>query len=314
MTGLQENKGFDKTVRAQTCLTPKNILVDNPSDNWKLSDCTTSTPELDESRVIIHMVDGTHKIYCYPYNISIEGGPEQPCPMNSFILESYAKFTIGNIRHLGNLYETNITRRTRSATYENRTMTIYESLDDDFDQTCEVNPETDSRANPHRTVVINLGSPDDDADKGRRFKRSPIAPPSISNSISAPTLIRTNPSEESTERPRIKAGETLRELSKNINFSLDAIRAGVEKLPGRLNFTQPDFDTIIDLPINMLNDSYHWIIEHLKSITSVIGFLTGCMIFVLIMPLVELIFFGIKAAKYQSLYGLVQQKEHHGES
>jgi hypothetical protein len=296
MTGLQENKVFDNTVRAQTCLT-KNAKTDNPLDSWRITECSTTKPTPDESRVIIHMVDGIHKIYCFPFTITIEDGPEQPCPMSSFILESYAKFTIGNIRHIGNLYDTNITRKTRSVKHNNETYTIYSSLDDDFDQVCESNPDLDNRGNPHKTIVIELGSPDNDPDKGRRFKRSPIAPPSISNSISVPTLIRTGSTDETTERPRIRAGETLRELSKSMNFSLDAIKAGVQNLPGKLNFTRPDFDTIIDLPINALNDGYHWIIAHLKSISSLVGFMTGCMIFVMIMPLVELIFFGIKFIK-----------------
>jgi len=300
MTSLQENKVFDKTVRAQTCLTPKNEMIDNPSEIWKPINCTTSPPIPDESKVIIHMVDGAHKIYCYPYNITIDDGPEQPCPKNSFILESHARFAIGNIKHSGTIYDTNITRRTRSTRHENKTMEIYASMDDDFEQKCEHFIEPDSRTNPLPTPEIHLGSPDTEeeiAEKGRRFKRSPMPPPIISNSMGPPAIVRTSPVEEPTEKPRIRIGEKLRGLSKNLNFSLDAFKDRVSKLPGSLNFTQPDFDTLIDTPINLINDTYTWIIAHIKSLTTMAGFLTGCMVFVMIMPIVELIFLGIKIAK-----------------
>ena len=50
-------------------------------------------------------------------------------------------------------------------------------------------------------------------------------------------------------------------------------------------------------PVNLVSDGYKWLVHHLKSLATAVGLLTTSMVFVMIMPLIELVVVGVKAAK-----------------
>ena len=113
--GLNEASTFRNAVRTQMCLETKNDLhyPGNRSELWAREGCTQGAQRI-EKRIQIQSIDGAHKIYCFPYDIEIEG-ETIPCPNFAFILEAHANYKIGNITHNGALISTSVTRTVRSA-------------------------------------------------------------------------------------------------------------------------------------------------------------------------------------------------------
>jgi hypothetical protein len=108
---LDEDRTYNHAVRAQMCLDPMSTFhnATNTSTSWLQEDCKLKEEMLDK-RVQIHEIDGVHKIYCYPFNIEIEGEVKS-CPNSAFILAAHSNYKIGNITHQGDFIVTTVTRQ-----------------------------------------------------------------------------------------------------------------------------------------------------------------------------------------------------------
>ena len=110
LTKLDEKRVSHKTVRAQTCIGSKNLY--EKDEVWEQQICTSELP-MDPERIQITEQEGTHRIYCYPFKIEIEGISEQ-CPIVPFTLPGYVNYNIGNISHSGSFIDASATRHVRS--------------------------------------------------------------------------------------------------------------------------------------------------------------------------------------------------------
>ena len=107
---LDERRVYNKAVRAQTCVGPKYPL--NENEAWEKDECTLQ-PSCNQTRIQIIELEGAHKIYCYPFNIEIEG-ELQPCPITPFLLDGHKNYKIADVKHLGIVIDASINRQIRS--------------------------------------------------------------------------------------------------------------------------------------------------------------------------------------------------------
>ena len=108
---LDERRFHNIAVRAQTCVSPKYPLADNEA--WGNEECVSQLP-CNQTRIQIVELEGAHKIYCYPFNIEIEG-ESQPCPILPFLLEGHLNYKIADVSHVGITIGAFINRQIRSA-------------------------------------------------------------------------------------------------------------------------------------------------------------------------------------------------------
>ena len=102
MTELTENNINGNSVRDQFCVDDK----DKMKAVWDNEQCSMR-PEAVKRVIQDKEVYGMHRIYCFPYNITIEN-ESQPCPDHVFELESKTTYAISNLRHTGIAYSGNI--------------------------------------------------------------------------------------------------------------------------------------------------------------------------------------------------------------
>jgi len=113
VTGLHEDRVYQLAVRSQTCSSQRDELSSEESgkDLWKTESCSPAAPR-NESRIQIYDINGVHKIYCYPFEIKIEGATLQ-CPNGSFALEGHANYKISGIIHSGEFVDRTVARQLR---------------------------------------------------------------------------------------------------------------------------------------------------------------------------------------------------------
>lgn len=97
--------------------------------------------------------------------------------------------------------------------------------------------------------------------------------------------------------PKIKVGETLANLTGSMNTTSTRIKESLKFLPDKFNITRANFDSFLDTPFNLINKSLEQIIDYVKSLGTVLGILSTIMIFIIIMPAVELIMIGLRIAR-----------------
>lgn len=98
MTEVVEWATDGESVRAQYCASKEDEIKSDGS-LWEPETCT---PVPHSSKRIIQdkEVNGLHRIYCYLYNITIEG-EHMPCPDHVFELEGRTTYRIANMEHSG---------------------------------------------------------------------------------------------------------------------------------------------------------------------------------------------------------------------
>lgn len=247
---IKNGKTEHKSIRGQNCLEPGNEVHSplNRSKLWIEDSCTKSMSNLND-HIQIDEIDGMHKIYCYPSMIKLDEG-QWPCPNSPFIIEGFANYTIGNITHNGDLIDTRVTRKARSAS-------------------------------------TRLGG---------RIKRSPVQA-TVSASTIAPTTQMRSTTEPTTMAPRTKIGQSLKVLTSQMNMTLMKIKESINLLPGKFNITKIDLDSFLLAPYKTLSDGFEHISTYIKSLGSVLGVLTAVVMFIMIMPILELAMLGIKIVK-----------------
>lgn len=87
-----------EVIRYQTCRN-KEEEMKYLGIIWNQDSCTKTTPQI-RRRISMYEINGMHRIYCYPFNITIDG-IEHQCPDHPFELESRRTFTVMNMYHLG---------------------------------------------------------------------------------------------------------------------------------------------------------------------------------------------------------------------
>ncbi|CAA2962421.1 Hypothetical predicted protein [Olea europaea subsp. europaea] len=98
---------LEGSVRGQYCSGKEDEMRDDIT-LWKRDVCQEKVhPRKDH--IQDKELNGMHKIYCYPYNISIEGA-HQPCPEYPFELPGRTTYRIANLEHYGAYVENEIVK------------------------------------------------------------------------------------------------------------------------------------------------------------------------------------------------------------
>ena len=86
-------------VRSQTCASKEDELKISGDNLWAVEECSKN-PQLSKRKIQDKEVYGLHRIYCYPFNITIENSTF-PCPDQPFELEGHTTYRIANLEHVG---------------------------------------------------------------------------------------------------------------------------------------------------------------------------------------------------------------------
>lgn len=86
-------------VRYTTCETERESISGEELYKWKQDSCEDEVHP-HRQRIQARSINGMHKIYCYPFNITIDD-KTTPCPDYPFELDSSENYRIANIHHLG---------------------------------------------------------------------------------------------------------------------------------------------------------------------------------------------------------------------
>ena len=92
-------------VRAQSCAS-KDEELKNEGDLWREEMCEQH-PQPTKRRIQDREINGLHRIYCFPYNITVEK-ETFPCPDYVFELEGRKTYQIANLEHWGSLVERDV--------------------------------------------------------------------------------------------------------------------------------------------------------------------------------------------------------------
>lgn len=145
---------------------------------------------------------------------------------------------------------------------------------------------------------ITRSSDNKTAPSSRRHKRSPVSVPTVMNApITTTTSKPMMPDSIPAGPPPMKIGETLRNITGQMNITLAKIRESIKLLPGKLNITRANFDTIFDAPMKYITSGFDQLSIYIKSIGSMMVMLSVVVVFIMIMPALELIMIGLKVAK-----------------
>lgn len=93
---------IDQSIRSQTCRDEDDQLH-NLGSMYTQDSCTPEVLHI-KKRISTYEVNGIHHIYCYPFNITIEG-QERCCPDHIFQLEGRRSYSIANFNHIGRYVE-----------------------------------------------------------------------------------------------------------------------------------------------------------------------------------------------------------------
>ena len=253
-------------VRAQTCVnsTFENITNHENIENWLIEDCTDEA-ELNEERIQIQHISGVHKIYCYPYNITI-GNETQPCPNSTFMLESHYPYQIGSINHEGAFIDMAMTRGMRSRRSTRRLR------------------------RKRRSPIVHQPTTSDPLRTTTHITTSTTTTPS-------PTPTTTQASTKTKPDGRIDIYKTLGKLQATMEIKANKFREKIKKLPEALNMTRSYILDFIEEPIHAITDSLEWLGEVIRSLGVTVGTIGAlCMIIVLV-PVLEMVLIGIRIIK-----------------
>ena len=237
---LDDRRALNGAVRAQNCIGSKYPLGE---DTWERESCTNEAPR-DSDRIQINDLDGLHKIYCFPFNINIEGESE-PCPIAPFVLPGHVSYNIGNLSHSGSYVDASVTRHVRSTS------------------------------------------------RRKRLKRSPVV------SIVTTTTTTQAPTKP-TEPTRAKQHEIVKTIDKftsRVNASIEKIQRVMNKITGPLNITRAQFESILNEPFDILRGAASSLMDFFKTMGTTIGIMSGIMMMIALVPMLELIIIGLKIAK-----------------
>lgn len=118
----------------------------------------------------------------------------------------------------------------------------------------------------------------------KRTKRSPIVTQSTDNS----------PSSTTRDSSKLKVGEVLSNLSSSLNITLVRIKDTVKGLPQQVNLTQADLDDLFTNPFGVLTDGLAQITQYIKTIGATLGLLSGVLLVLMLVPLIEVALVCIK--------------------
>lgn len=139
-----------------------------------------------------------------------------------------------------------------------------------------------------------------------RRKRSPVSSQHITTPMPTQppttivTIIEQTPIPEAKVLPKtskMSIGETLGNYSAHMNVTLSRLKATIKGLPTSLNLTSANFGSFISAPFDILTDSFQYIAGLMKSLSFGFGILSTVLMFVIMMPLIEIIILGLKIAK-----------------
>lgn len=94
-----------------------------------------------------------------------------------------------------------------------------------------------------------------------------------------------------------KIGDTLKNLTGQMNSTIARIKDSIKLLPGKFNLTKVDLESIFDAPFDFISNSFVQIADFLKSMTSIVGVMTVAICIVLIIPALEVVMIGFKLAQ-----------------
>lgn len=129
----------------------------------------------------------------------------------------------------------------------------------------------------------------------RRQKRSPM--PAMTTVTSHSTTKQANTEAQTTEPLKSKHSSILGNLTRQMDGTIARIQGTLKLIPNKLNITKANFDSFLESPFEQISDGFDAIVDYVKSIGSVVGLLTGLMVFILIMPALELVMIGLKIAR-----------------
>lgn len=237
---LDEKRVLNGAVRAQTCTGSKYPLGEG---TWEREGCTSEAPR-DSDRIQINDLDGLHKIYCFPFDIDIEGESE-PCPMAPFAIPGHVNYNIGNLSHSGSFIDTEVTRHIRSTS------------------------------------------------RHKRSKRSPVG-------LAVTTTTTTQGPTKPTDPPPAKQHEIVKTIDKytgRVNASIAKIQTVMKRITGPLNITRAQFESIFNEPLDLIGGTVTSLMDFLKTMGVTIGIMSGIMMMIALVPILELIIVGLKVAK-----------------
>lgn len=98
-------------VRSQLCVAHEDLMKINTEKLWLKDNCLANATR-DERRVQDREYKGLHRIYCYPFNITIENQTHY-CPDHPFELEGKTTYSVANLEHQGGTFNKEITQTSK---------------------------------------------------------------------------------------------------------------------------------------------------------------------------------------------------------
>lgn len=135
--------------------------------------------------------------------------------------------------------------------------------------------------------------------KLKRIKRSPVESSETTTTVATPTTTKaTIPSLPTTTVSPTKSSimSTLTNLTSRMDVTIQNLKEKLSKIPG-LNITRTDIDLILEHPLDALKNSVDSIVEYIKTFGSSIGLVGICLVAIMIMPMLEIIFIGVRLVK-----------------
>lgn len=111
MTEAVENMIADGAVRSQVCRNSDDEFKPKVDDLFQKETCQ-SAPSLNKRRIQDREFHGLHRIYCYPFNITVNNHTT-PCPDYPFELSGGTTYKIANFEHTAVYAEANAELKTR---------------------------------------------------------------------------------------------------------------------------------------------------------------------------------------------------------
>lgn len=111
MTEVLDTMLQDGAVRSQVCRTKEDEYRPKPEELFGKEVCQINPP-MNKRRIQDREYHGLHRIYCFPFNITI-GGTEVPCPDYPFELSGGTTYKIANLEHSGSIVEANAQLKTK---------------------------------------------------------------------------------------------------------------------------------------------------------------------------------------------------------
>lgn len=106
MTEIIEWATESSSVRSQMCI-GQNDEIRLTESLWEADGICTSHIPLLKRRIQDKEVNGLHRVFCYPFNITVDNKTVK-CPFDPFIIEGRKTYKIANMEHIGSYIERTI--------------------------------------------------------------------------------------------------------------------------------------------------------------------------------------------------------------